>query len=280
MEQDKVSRTLLMMNFPNVMISKPIAASNDIDLMVGSPPCIGFSKASPISRLDHPCNKHTLNFAEAVAIVSPKHFLMEMVPEILTKGKPLFQEYCDILRPDYNYDYAVMDAAEYGSAQHRNRLYVFGRRRDLGNIESPLCTLNMQPALSISDVVPEEVSRKYDVDNYKPDTRMLMSLLRTDGKPRAGPFSLLATPERKAKRTLTGKSISFTLVKFSTHNQIYQREKGERFFSTPELQLIMGFPLSYRFPDKNVQEKSRMIASGVDIRFATYLLKHIRDVLE
>ena len=138
-----------------------------------------------------------------------------------------------------------------------------------------------QPDATIGEVVPEELSRKYDVDNYKPDTKMLMSLYRiADGKIRKGPFSLLATPEGRIKRTLTKKDISFTLVKFSTHNQIYKREKGERFFAIPELKLIMGFPLEYCFPPKNVQEVSRMIASGIDIRFATHLLKHIKDALE
>jgi site-specific DNA-cytosine methylase len=285
MEQDKLSSMVLNMNFPNIPIqvpsfgyNLPIELKTDIDIMVGSPPCVGFSKASPISRLDHPMNKHTLNFAKWADKLRPKHFLMEMVPELLTKGKELWLKYIQIINNEYQYTYQIMDAADYGAAQRRSRLLIWGCRRDQEWVE-PLETLPLNHARSIADVVPEGVSKEYD--NYKPDTKMLMSLYRVaDGKFRKGPFSLLATREKRLKRSLTGEDISFTLVKFSTHNQIYLREKGERFFAIPELKLIMGFPMWYKFPPKNVQEVSRMIASGIDVRFATYLLEHIRMILE
>jgi site-specific DNA-cytosine methylase len=281
MEQDKLSNLALQMNFPKIQTLGPQCIEqyfNDIDLMVGSPPCVGFSKASPVSRLDHPWNKHTLNFAKWVDKLQPKYFLMEMVPQLLTKGKELWLKYIQIINNEYQYTYKIMDAADYGAAQRRKRLIVWGCRRDQEWI-NPLETLPKIPAKTIGEVIPESISSYYDT--YKSDTKMLMSLYRiADGKMRKGPFSLLATPEGKAKRTLTGKDISFTLVKFSTHNQIYKREKGERFFAIPELKLIMGFPIDYMFPPKNVQEVSRCIASGIDIRFATHLLKHIKDVLE
>lgn len=281
MEQDRLSAMVLNMNFSKIPVIRPLYGEdifNDIDLMVGSPPCVGFSKASPVSRLDHPWNKHTLNFARWIVKMQPKNFLMEMVPELLTKGKELWFKYIETINTDYFYTYQIMDAADYGAAQRRKRLFVWGCRRDQEWTEL-LETLPKIPSKNIGEVVPESISSYYDT--YKPDTKMLMSLYRVaDGKMRKGPFSLLATPEGKLKRSLTGEDVSFTLVKFSTHNQIYLREKGERFFAIPELKLIMGFPIGYKFPPKNVQEVSRMVASGIDIRFGTYLLQHIRDILE
>lgn len=277
MQQDRLSNIVLLMNFPNIPIKKDFP--EEIDLMVGSPPCIGFSRASPISRLDHPCNEHTLNFAKQVIKIQPKYFLMEMVPEILTKGRLLFDEYIKIVDKDYNVDCAVMEASKFGSAQRRNRLYIWGKRWDQDiTIDSPLCNLDERMPKSIGEAIPEELSKYYD--HYKPDTRMLMPVERVDGGFRKGPFSLLSTPEKRARRTLTRHNVSFTLVKFSTHNMLYDRRKLKRFFAIPELSRIMGFPVEYRWPNKNVQEVSRMIASGVDIRFATYLLSHIRNMIE
>jgi len=280
MEQDRLSNLVLQMNFPKIQVMGPMCIKehfNDIDLIVGSPPCVGFSKASPVSRLDHPWNKHTLNFAKWIAKILPEHFLMEMVPELLTKGEELWVRYIETINTDYLFTYKIMDAADYGAAQRRKRLLVWGCRRDQEWID-PLETLPKIPAKTIGEVIPENVSRYWDM--YKPDTKYIMPVERIDGKLRKGPFSLLATPERRNKRTLTRNDVSFTLVKFSTHNMLYQREERRRFFSIEELKLIMGFPIDYKFPNKNVQEVSRCIASGIDIRFATHLLKHIKGVLE
>lgn len=288
MEQDRLSSMILNINFPNIPIQKPHMAIelhdpteylDNIDLMVGSPPCIGFSQANPNAREDHPANKHTLNFANWVMKVQPKYFLMEMVPNILTTGRSIWEKFNGIVRGPYGYtcDYQIMEASEYGAAQKRKRLYIWGQRRDLSEIESPLCTLDKRPALTIDEVIPVELSAKFN--SYEPDGKQLMSMYKKDGTGlRAGPFSLLSTEEKRKKRTLKWTGQMYTIVGTSTCNCIHP--SGKRFLSIPEIKLLMGFPVDYKLPFKlNAQQACRVIASGVDVRFATYLLEHIKDVL-
>jgi site-specific DNA-cytosine methylase len=275
------------MNFPNIPIQKPfkpielhdpIELFDNINLMVGSPPCIGFSQANPNAREDHPANKHTLNFANWVVKVIPKYFLMEMVPNILTTGKSIWVKFRDIVRPYYIIDYCIMEASEYGAAQRRKRLYVWGRRKDLPRIESPLCSLPKKKALTIGELLLEGLSAKFDM--YIPDGKQLMSMYKKDGTGlRAGPFSLLSTEEKRRKRTLKFFGQMYTIVGTSVCNCLHP--SGRRFLSIPEIKLLMGFPVDYKLPAKlNAQQACRVIASGVDVRFASYLLEHIRDVIE
>ena len=54
-----------------------------LDVLVGGPPCQGFSVAGN-RRIDDPRNKLFLEFCRAVEICQPKFFVMENVPGILT----------------------------------------------------------------------------------------------------------------------------------------------------------------------------------------------------
>lgn len=274
MVEDRLAHRVLDLNF-SISHLRPgyvLSNSNDIDIIVGSPPCIGLSRGSPISRLDHPANKHTLNFAKEVIEFQPRLFLMEMVPELLTKGAELFTEYMTILKEYYHCQYAVLEACNYGAAQRRPRLFTFGQR--MGKQSAiRLAELPLRPYKTIGQVIPEEVLMYWD--NYTPDNRMLMSMYKKNGELQRGPYSILV--KNRERRTIALNSVSFTLNKFSVYNMLFQRDRFVRNFSIPELQLIMGFPLEYRFPSKNIQEVSRMIASGVDLRIGTYLLEYIRE---
>jgi DNA (cytosine-5)-methyltransferase 1 len=111
------------------------------DVVVGGPPCQGFSalgKRDP----DDDRNKLWTRYAEVVASIKPLYFLLENVPPFLESEQ--FRRLQEATEPDgelcdYTLDGSPLTlyASEHGSAQKRRRAVVIGRLRELPPIELP-----------------------------------------------------------------------------------------------------------------------------------------------
>lgn len=274
---DPLAKQILFMNFPNVAFRPPSANDEPYDLMVGSPPCIGISvgnKTMPGKREEHPANRHMVNFFKWVALNGPKYFLMEMVPTL--KNCPnLLKECLDYVNHDYQLDRGIFNALDYGACQDRKRFMMWGRRNDLPVLESPLCSLEKREFTPIGEVLTPDLVHQYD--GYKPDGKICLSMIGKNGKPIAGAWGWLK-PDRRERRRLNPEKWMFTITSTSIRDCIHY--SMDRLLSIPELKVLMGFPAEYFLPPLHVGIKSKIIASGVDIRFASYLLEHIKMVLE
>jgi DNA (cytosine-5)-methyltransferase 1 len=103
----------------------------DIDIVVGGPPCKDFSKTN--QKVDLGRNNLVLVFAEYVSKIEPEAFVMENVRQLTTKYDDVLEDFIDELEDEYNISYRLLDAADYGVPQHRIRAFVIGiknRNRD------------------------------------------------------------------------------------------------------------------------------------------------------
>lgn len=110
-----------------------IEAGQDIDVLVGGPPCQSFSQVRNHSRLiDDPRNSLYREFVAILDELQPAAFLMENVPGMAQMGV-LEQVAEDLsLGTRYEVNPQVLDAADFGVPQMRKRLIFIGVRRDLG----------------------------------------------------------------------------------------------------------------------------------------------------
>lgn len=122
------------------------------DVVVGGPPCQGFSlgKRDP----DDDRNKLWIRYAEVVASVRPLYFVLENVPPFLLSEQ--FRQLQEATERDgelrdYTFDGSPMTvyASEHGAAQKRRRTVVVGRLRDLSPIDLPTVTA----ARTVRDVI-------------------------------------------------------------------------------------------------------------------------------
>ena len=102
-----------------------------IDVVVGGPPCQGFS----IQRIgeDHDQRNHlVLEFGRLVRELNPRVFVMENVPGMLGKrGRALTEAFRQqILAEGYDLYSVRVNAADYGVPQTRRRVFFCGWRRD------------------------------------------------------------------------------------------------------------------------------------------------------
>lgn len=114
-----------------------LAGVNNVDVIVGGPPCQGFSSLRPSrgAGLDDPRNFLYKQFLKYVRVLRPRVFLMENVVGILSAGdgKLVGEMGRAFQRLGYTVDWRVLNAANFGVPQKRERFFLIGTRRNLGN---------------------------------------------------------------------------------------------------------------------------------------------------
>ena len=112
----------------NLNIDKYKDLLSDITLVCGGPPCQGFSMANRQRILDDLRNNLYKQFLIFLQTVRPKFFVMENVKGMMNKRNEIIQNFKDFLGNDYQYDYAVLKAQEFGVPQNRERFIMIGNR--------------------------------------------------------------------------------------------------------------------------------------------------------
>lgn len=109
-----------------------IVGNKKVDVIIGGPPCQGFSMAGNIGRkfIDDPRNNLFKEFVRIVKVVRPKCFVMENVARLYTRKKGETRE--EILKCFRELGYVVeakiVLASEYGVPQNRSRVLFIGKR--------------------------------------------------------------------------------------------------------------------------------------------------------
>ena len=94
-----------------------------LDLVIGGPPCQGFSTANRQNIINDPRNKLYKYFLDFIKIYKPKYILIENVIGIKTKAKDIINS---LKKINYHVDFKILKAADFGIPQNRKRLFFFG----------------------------------------------------------------------------------------------------------------------------------------------------------
>lgn len=137
-------------------------AGDQIDILLGCPPCQGFSESGERDQAD-PRNDHVVRFAQMAAALQPLAVGMENVP--LAGISPHFKTAMEILeRSGYSWTAGVLNAAMYGSAQSRHRLVMVALRNDL-QVAPSLPEPTHAPKGRYFDYVSQSMHEYGDIDD-------------------------------------------------------------------------------------------------------------------
>lgn len=106
----------------------------DADVVVGGFPCQGFSQANRLRTLEDDRNQLYRFFYSTIKIKQPKFFIAENVKGILTlgKGEAIKKIIADFEAAGYIVSVNLVNMANYGVPQTRQRVIIIGQRLDLG----------------------------------------------------------------------------------------------------------------------------------------------------
>ena len=122
----------------------------NIDLVVGGPPCQGFSMANRQRILDFSRNKLYKYYLDLLGNLKPKFFIMENVKGMMNKSNEILENFHSVLGTEYSIEMTLLNAKDFGIPQNRERVFVIGSR--MNNVTA-------------KDVIQDVISQK---DNIKP----------------------------------------------------------------------------------------------------------------
>ena len=137
---------------------------NDVDVVVGGPPCQGFSMANRQRLIDDSRNKLYKSYVKVVNIVKPKMFVMENVKGMKSVSSQVIEDFTKI---GYEVSCRILNAKNFGVPQNRERLIFIGNKMSLDNdmIFDEIEALSSEiPNYSLKDALyglrPVKASRK------------------------------------------------------------------------------------------------------------------------
>lgn len=235
------------------------------DIAIGGPCCQAYSNA----------NRHNIDTAEGEAkrlliddyarLVKAKNvkvWVVENVPELLTKSQGFYlNRLCDALS-DYEVTATIVNDDEVGGYSRRKRAIVIGSK--IGRIELPqiheVTSGTVREALSKVDATWFNFE---DVTIPKPETQKKMSFVPEGGnwKDIPKPYNNYGPDTHSCiMRRLKWDEPSITLCNFRKSNILHPSEN--RILSVAEAAAIMGLDKTFRFLG-TLSEKQQMVANGV-----------------
>ena len=166
-----------LLNFDSKRIREEF--KNDrIDLIVGGPPCQGFSNANRWQKeTDDPRNRLFYEYLRFVDILKPKAILIENVRGILTKDAGYAKNRIFDLINNLGYNVAcdVLNASDFGVPQNRFRAFFVAIRKDLSKDPFNFSNIKKIEKVNVKDAIGELYKfEKIKNDNFKlkssPDT--------------------------------------------------------------------------------------------------------------
>ncbi len=132
------------------------------DIIIGGPPCQGFSLANKRRNkvADDPRNKLFYGFVKFINWYSPKAFVMENVKGLLSMQNgqvisTIVEEFANAGEFGYNVAYKVLKASDYGTPQNRERVILIGFRKDLNIQPTHPTPYAMDGYITVNDAISD-----------------------------------------------------------------------------------------------------------------------------
>lgn len=268
-----------------------------IDVVVGGPPCQGFSTIGKRLVKD-PRNELVFEFIRFVETIKPKAFLMENVRGLLSsdggKIKSAIEE--EFKKIGYTVVSSVLCAADYGVPQVRNRVFFLGFRNDLNIVPIfPEKTHTKKTYATVGEAINDLVGKENEIPNHVPMkhnptvTERIKYIKEGEGIPKEGLPSDIAYGSRSdyAKNELKNFSHVYRRLsrfKPSTtmvpgHNAFPLHPVENRSLTVREAARIQTFPDDVVFCGTR-QNQCIQVGNAVPVKLAYQLAKHIENILK
>lgn len=183
-ESEVLEADLFNPNTINLM--KDIVGDQEVDVIVGGPPCQGFSLTGTRNKDDE---RNTLfrSMVEAARVFQPQAFVLENVPGLATlyKGRAKDEIIDSFAQLGYTVNYQVLYAPDYGIPQIRKRIFFVGIKNDDSNFVFPEPTHFPHEYVTCGDAISDLPSLENDIGSEiteydKPPATKYQKLMRAN----------------------------------------------------------------------------------------------------
>lgn len=257
----------------------------NIDGIIGGPPCQSWSLAGSMKGINDNRGKLFYEYLRILQFIKPKFFLIENVKGMLSKTH--INDFNNLIKlfkqEGYNCSYKLLDSHNYETAQNRERVFVVGFREDLNIIFEFPNGINKK--IYLKDVLDIELIPKvFDKNNIDSGNNeylvssfssifMSRNRVRQLNEPS---FTIQANGRQIPLHPSSPKMIKVGKDKFKFDGDI----KDVRRFSVRECANIQGFPKSFKFLYKNINDGYKMVGNAVPINLSYHLAKKIKKAIQ
>ena len=267
---------------------KSLIGNKKIDVVIGGPPCQGFSMAGNIGRkfIDDSRNQLFKEFARVVEIVQPKYFVMENVARLFTHNKgETKKEIIELFKKmNYNVDCKVVNTADFGIPQVRNRVLFIGNRIS-NNIVFP--TKTIEKPISIKEAIDKlpklKSGEKSKIPNHismKHSEQMLEKMKYvSDGGNRNEIPELIRPKSGDVRKYIRYKSTEPAVCVTGDMRKIFHYSQN-RALTVRELATIQTFPWDFIFKGSTISQQQQVGNSVPPIlakEIALTIIKMMKD---
>ena len=266
-----------------------IVGGRSVDVVIGGPPCQGFSMAGNIGRkfADDPRNLLFKEFVRVVGLVRPKCFVMENVARLYTRIKGQTRE--EIKQHFESLGYVVkadiVCAADYGVPQYRNRVLFIGKLTDDFMYQVRFPTKSKECAPTIKDAIdkypPLQSGESSDIPNHEamihtPQMLEKMSFVKDGGNRDDIPESI--RPQKgDIRKYIRYDSTKPSICITGDMRKVFHYSQN-RALTVRELAAIQSYPDSFIFLGNKIKQQ-QMVGNSVPPLLAKAIAEAVKTML-
>lgn len=268
---------------------------NDIDGIIGGPPCQSWSEAGALRGINDARGKLFYEYIRILKNKQPKFFLAENVSGMLaTRHKKAVENIIATFKDcGYNVSITLVNAKDYGVAQERKRVFYIGFRKDLSiDFKFPKgSTQDKNSKLTLRDIIwdlqftaiPANEKNYHNpaaINNNEYFTGAYSPIFMSRNRVKSWDEQAFTVQASGRQCQLHPQAPKMVFIEQNKREFVKGKEHLYRRMTIREIARIQGFPDTFKFIYTNTDDAYKMIGNAVPVNLAYEVAVAIKTALE